>query len=559
MDYVNTYRYGSNGNPYALNSIVDTKNGITYKFHWDSKGNMIAQDDDKTRIQRYLCWTEDNRLQAVKDNEMGAYYNYDASGERNLKLTGGTINITQNGQSIYAPVLDQQTLYASALVTVNDRGYTKHYFEEGKRICSKIGSGELKNISNLSTLIYNRPPQGVTLPGTDTNSLKYRYGNEIEAQRQGVLKTYEECIHIHPFVKNKDLFKTTILPYSKKVNSGEPVFYYHSDHIGSASYISDSSGIQTQQLVYLPFGEDWVDKKYNNPQFQTPYKFNGKEKDEETGYNNFGARYYTDWASIWLSVDPMSDKYPHLTSYNYCANNPVMLVDPDGRMASKPSTHIDQDGNVVAVFNDGDNGVYQHGRNADGSTVTESQLSRRAETQGTSSGGTKVGETAHWDEFVSPETGKTMTNYKLQLGKSFDPIISNMHSKAEDMDLIDISMASKGGGLFDIKKDYPNVGGLLNGKYATSRSAGNFLAGYNAESGTFLGIGISFTTFQKLAGALHIEESNGMRLSKGQMLDIVTLGTYKSSDISKFKAPTYGECKYQHRMSEAGWNYGSKK
>jgi hypothetical protein len=49
------------------------------------------------------------------------------------------------------------------------------------------------------------------------------------------------------------------------------------------------------------------------------------------------------------------------------------------------------------------------------------------------------------------------------------------------------------------------------------------------------------------------------RTTEGQMLDIVTLGTYKSSDISKFKAPTYGECKYQHRMSEAGWNYGSKK
>ena len=33
----------------------------------------------------------------------------------------------------------------------------------------------------------------------------------------------------------------------------------------------------------------------------------------------------------------------------------------------------------------------------------------------------------------------------------------------------------------------------------------------------------------------------------------------RPTDISKFKAPTYGECKYQHRMSEAGWNYGSKK
>ena len=34
---------------------------------------------------------------------------------------------------------------------------------------------------------------------------------------------------------------------------------------------------------------------------------------------------------MWLSVDPMSDKYPSMSPYNYCANNPVILVDPDGR------------------------------------------------------------------------------------------------------------------------------------------------------------------------------------------------------------------------------------
>jgi hypothetical protein len=43
----------------------------------------------------------------------------------------------------------KQTLYASPLITINDKGYTKHYFEEGKRICSKIGSGELRDINNL--------------------------------------------------------------------------------------------------------------------------------------------------------------------------------------------------------------------------------------------------------------------------------------------------------------------------------------------------------------------------------------------------------------------------
>jgi RHS repeat-associated protein len=146
----------------------------------------------------------------------------------------------------------------------------------------------------------------------------------------GVINAYQ-CIGIKPEVKTQDLYEDIIKKYENPVNADEPVFFYHSDHLGSASYITDENGNPTQHLVYLPFGEDWVDLKYNTTQFETPYKFNGKEKDEETGYNYYGARYYSDNLSIFLSTDPLSDKFPNLSSYAYCTNNPVMLIDPDGR------------------------------------------------------------------------------------------------------------------------------------------------------------------------------------------------------------------------------------
>ena len=59
---------------------------------------------------------------------------------------------------------------------------------------------------------------------------------------------------------------------------------------------------------------------------------NGKEKDYESGFHYYGARYY--WSELltgWLSVDPMMDKYPSISPYAYCTWNPVRLVDPDGR------------------------------------------------------------------------------------------------------------------------------------------------------------------------------------------------------------------------------------
>ena len=60
------------------------------------------------------------------------------------------------------------------------------------------------------------------------------------------------------------------------------------------------------------------------------YTFSAKEKDSETGLSYFGSRYYSSDLSIWLSVDPMASKYPSLSPYVYCADNPVKLVDPNG-------------------------------------------------------------------------------------------------------------------------------------------------------------------------------------------------------------------------------------
>ena len=69
---------------------------------------------------------------------------------------------------------------------------------------------------------------------------------------------------------------------------------------------------------------------YKSPSFSHP-TFTGKELDEETGYGYFSARYYDPTLlTSWTAVDPMSDKYPNISPYAYCAWNPVKLVDPDG-------------------------------------------------------------------------------------------------------------------------------------------------------------------------------------------------------------------------------------
>ena len=81
----------------------------------------------------------------------------------------------------------------------------------------------------------------------------------------------------------------------------------------------------------------------------------GKEKDPETGYSYFGARYLEhDLMTGWLSVDPMADKYPSISPYAYCAWNPVKLVDPEGEETEEEVTkYYNYKGYLLYETNDG--------------------------------------------------------------------------------------------------------------------------------------------------------------------------------------------------------------
>ena len=130
------------------------------------------------------------------------------------------------------------------------------------------------------------------------------------------------------------------------------VFYYHTDHLGSASLVTDYRGNEYERLEYTPYGELWVDLGGYTEGTYIPFKFSAKEMDEETGLYYFGARYLDPKYSMWISADPalgeyipqagrdkneqlpgMGGVYTHINFhlYHYAGNNPVRYADPDGR------------------------------------------------------------------------------------------------------------------------------------------------------------------------------------------------------------------------------------
>ncbi|MBO4806588.1 MAG: RHS repeat-associated core domain-containing protein, partial [Paludibacteraceae bacterium] len=115
---------------------------------------------------------------------------------------------------------------------------------------------------------------------------------------------------------------------SKHAHLMNNTYFYHPDHLGSTSLVTNSYGEITQNVSYIPYGEIFVEETAGG--WQSPYYFNAKELDEETGLYYYGARYLDPAGIRWLSADPMLLNNPDKTPYHYCSGNPVGLIDRMG-------------------------------------------------------------------------------------------------------------------------------------------------------------------------------------------------------------------------------------
>ena len=304
-----------------------------------------------------------------------------------MKSYGTMEGVYINGapQGITFHETDNFTLYPASILSVNKNRFTKHYFIGDKRIASRIGTGLFNNV-------YGRNGSYVTAGQQDYAERM----NQIQTQKEA----YYKKVGVAPGVPtekgaygdpentgvgynavltelgNHDVpqgwIQTPRPNTTPGTNPGVPVswndpsnpdnpqagygyipndttkeetFFYHSDHLGSTSYIIDDKANITQYDAYLPYGELLVDEHSSSEDL--PYKFNGKQFDEETGLYYYGARYLNPMASIWYGVDPLAEKYQFLGSYVYCSANPIKIIDVDGN----DEFHVNGNGNIIKVVN----------------------------------------------------------------------------------------------------------------------------------------------------------------------------------------------------------------
>ena len=342
------YGYCDKKQPHAVRRILDSVSGQLYDLRWDEAGNLgqisASSDNGQFECGRFLYWTEDNRMHTSLDDRIYTYYVYDQSGERRLKMSGENRFMDINATTAASfSTLDRTTMYPSAYMVLTNKGYTKHYYAGTERLAARIGGGGL---NALDSVMESDPIQQLladTLFKQCSLQVNTRYitENDTSCIRSSVNGSDALCRDISGIPSNivalvrislYRTFQEMVIQMMEDNYNGieDDVYFYHGDHLGSASWITNAHGDAVQHLQYLPFGEPFVDQRATD--YSERFTFTGKERDEETGYGYFGARYMDhELMTMWLSVDPMADKYPSISPYAYCAWNPVKLVDPDGR------------------------------------------------------------------------------------------------------------------------------------------------------------------------------------------------------------------------------------
>ena len=105
--------------------------------------------------------------------------------------------------------------------------------------------------------------------------------------------------------------------------------YYYKDHLGSVRAVVNSDNEVLSAQDYDAWGYLLEGRQYESD--SSKFKFTGKERDEESQYDYFGARYYDARIGRWGSTDPLLEKHFDFTPYNYVLNNPLYYIDPDGK------------------------------------------------------------------------------------------------------------------------------------------------------------------------------------------------------------------------------------
>ena len=173
--------------------------------------------------------------------------------------------------------------------------------------------------------IHRTAVPGLTVPLHQTHTLTAAETMYVDST------TYAGSVEIDGSMNTKWYFGEGYI-YMPGTSSQYTTYYTIPDYQGNIRKVVKSDGTVVQQTSYYPFGGLYVGSTANIGSDVQTHKYNGKELDRLHGLDlyDYGARQYDPTMGQFLTIDPLAEKYYHLTPYSYCGGDPVNAVDPDG-------------------------------------------------------------------------------------------------------------------------------------------------------------------------------------------------------------------------------------
>ena len=367
-------RYFYNDKNFRLTRILTTRKGTQDKlqdlnYTFDAVGNIIQQTDNAQQTHYF-----NNSVIAPTST-----YEYDAL-YRLTKATGRELtSLTAPNENDFANDIPLPNIASNAMQNyIHNYQYDKlgnilqdkwksyqynshnNYLLGNDNIANQFtydGHGNMTSMPHLSSMVWNEKDE-MTSATNGTFVSYYNYDAQGNRTRKTVVKgnVTETRYYVGGYeVFRKEVsgaldFERTTLNINddekvfvrveQKNNENEVVRYQYDNHLGSACLELDNAGAIISYEEYHPFGTTSFRSGRNEVEVSFKrYKYNGKERDEETGLYQYGMRYYAAWICRFVSCDPLQFEYPHYTPFQYAGNKPITYIDLDGAEEQKATTY----------------------------------------------------------------------------------------------------------------------------------------------------------------------------------------------------------------------------
>ena len=283
-----------------------------------------------------------NQVQHISD-QAGSLV-YDGSFDFKTSDASGQYRFNGNGSMTYDPdkgiTIDYSDTGTPQKISFDSGSSTEYvYSADGTKLKVSWNSGQTMCKSFGGFIFFDDffPPETGSGSGN---------GSSQSGSSSTTVKSSTE--YAGPFVITDGELKQFLFDggYCTLDNRQAKFHYYVKDHLGSNRIVMSEDGTIEQKTHYYPFGGVYGDVSTNTD--VQDYKYNGKELDHMHGLDlyDYGARMYDAAAGRWTSVDPLAEKYYHISPYAYCANNPVKFVDLHG-----DSIKIFDIASIEAIYN----------------------------------------------------------------------------------------------------------------------------------------------------------------------------------------------------------------